>query len=300
MVVHFSAGPSTFTGVVGQLARLHALEGLRQQLKFHAEAHAVSALVAINPCLTIQWPPLTRAHAARLEKNIFVCCSGPRQAIHNDVLQHTRRHDSLALYHRSLWARIVSACTAHVDAFTLDALFASGSVLMPSSSREFRGDSVSENDRERERAARSGGDGIGGFGVGLRWNHVYMIDSDELGEAVGSCCPRGCGRCLGLRPLADYLRSLRPYNSVAAYLLNYRAPQNFAPDASGVTASVLNDFQAITASCEILVDLVLRGYEWEQDLEALAVVARSNGHGACVQHHFVSVCLGGAMHCQTS
>eukprot|EP00750_Incisomonas_marina_P027377 INCI6184.3.p1 GENE.INCI6184.3~~INCI6184.3.p1 ORF type:complete len:1029 (-),score=139.60 INCI6184.3:696-3782(-) len=234
-----SAGSSTFKGVVGQLARVHALEGLRQQLKFHAEAHA---------------------------------------AIHNDVLQHTRRHDSLALYHRSLWARIVSACTAHVDAFTLDALFASGSVLMPSS-REFGEESVSENDRER--SARSAGDGIGGFGVGLRWNHVYMIDSDELGEAVGSCCPRGCGRCLGLRPLADLLRSLRPYNSVSAYLLNYRAPQNFAPDAPGVTASVLNDFQAITASCEILVDLVLRGYEWEQDLEALAVVARSNGHGAC-------------------
>ena len=86
-----------------------------------------------------------------------------------------------------------------------------------------------------------------------------MIDSDELGEAVGSCCPRGCGRCIGLRPLADLRRALRPYNSVAAYLLNYRAPHHFAPTASAVTASVLNDFEAVRASCDILVDLLLRG-----------------------------------------
>jgi len=112
---------------------------------------------------------------------------------------------------------------------------------------------------------------------GLKWNHVYMIDSDELGEAVAGCCPRGCGKFLGLRPLADLRRALSPYNSVAAYLLNYRAPQYFGLGATGVTASIFADYQALVASCEILVDLLLRGFEWEQELETQVSIARANG-----------------------
>ena len=36
---------SAFSGIVGQLARLQALEGLRLQMRFHAEAHEVSCCI---------------------------------------------------------------------------------------------------------------------------------------------------------------------------------------------------------------------------------------------------------------
>ena len=98
-----------------------------------------------------------------------------------------------------------------------------------------------------------------------------------------------CGRLVGLRPFADLKRSLRPYNSVAAYLLSHRAPHaHFAPDAIQVTASLLNDFQGLRCSCEILVELLLRGYEWEQVLEVcLRLVPRRSRNCNLQWHAFI-------------
>ena len=157
----------------------------------------------------------------------------------------------------------MSACTAHVGAFTLDALFATGSVLIPGQQQQQQQQEGPAGDGGgRGRGRGRGGDyynatsatnaaaggatsssssngnghafsgGGGGLGLGLRqWSHVYMIDSDELGEVVGGCCPRGCGRFLGLRPLADLGRALQPYNSVAAFLLQL-PPAPATPPAS--------------------------------------------------------------------